>query len=283
MTKRKSAWLIVVAVFLSLIIIFVGLCLIFVDNKNIQYEKININHSNDKGATLKIAHLSDMHFPQNRVNINGVLMRITEESPDFIAITGDLIDNGAAITKSSKVFEFIEKLVLIAPVYYVDGNHERRSSNAQELYDGLELRGVRLLQNKYEHVVINGVGVTIIGLGDSEYGPHYGEAYVHEDIGNDYVVLLAHKPSVWSSATTNQTAISPDLILSGHVHGGQIRLFGKGILCPDKFFFPKFQSGLYTSSNERGSKMVVSRGIGNSIVPFRFNNKPHIPIIAVSL
>ena len=280
-------WKIALVVFLSVIIsnavLVVTLGIIYIDDKNIQYQNFVINHSTDKDTNLKIVHLSDLHFPQIHVNLDAMLNRIQQEAPDIIAITGDIVGTRSTI-ETSGVYEFVERLVLIAPVYYVNGNHEVNNNGGWSLYNGLEERGVILLRNRHVNIEIGDVTVTLIGLFDGPYGlPFYTPAiYKNEDISNNYIILLVHNPRlIWPQVTENLRAIAPDLILAGHVHGGQIRIFGKGILCPDRIFFPSFQNGMYSAENERDTNMIVSRGLGNSIVPFRFNNKPHIPLIKV--
>jgi len=282
--RKKTGlwWKIALAAWLVVVVFTVTMCVIFIDSKNIEYQKFIINHSSDLDSSVKIVHLSDLHFPDIRVNVDGMLNQIKQEAPDIIAITGDIVGSRNAIDRSG-VFEFIERLVLIAPVYYVNGNHEVNNRNAQVLYYGLEERGVILLENRHVNLEIRGATVTLIGLFEGPYGGAYSPAsYNNEDISDNYIILLAHNPrTIWSGATQNPQVIAPDLILAGHVHGGQIRIFGTGILCPDRIFFPRFQTGTYVSPNERGTNMIVSRGLGNSIVPFRFNSKPHVPVIEV--
>lgn len=92
-------------------------------------------------------------------------------------------------------------------------------------------------------------------------------------------ILLAHRPEGFSTYSSDSFSIKPDLVFSGHAHGGQFRIpiSNKGIVAPNQGFFPKYTSGLYASNN--GVQMIVSRGLGNSIIPIRINNRPHLPII----
>jgi len=286
MKKIGRGWKIALAVFLSIVISFVVLAvtlgIIYIDDKNIQYQKFVTNHSSINDSSLKIVHLSDLHFPRIHVDLDGMLNQIRHESPDIIAITGDIVGSRSRVATSG-AFEFAERLVSIAPVYYVNGNHEVNNSGGRELYAGLDERGVILLENRHINIEVRGVTVTLIGLFENPYGVFYDPAsYNHEDISDNYIILLVHNPRlIWSQAVENSQVIAPDLILAGHVHGGQIRIFGTGILCPDRLFFPRFQTGMYLAENERGTSMIVSRGLGNSVVPFRFNCKPHVPVIEV--
>jgi hypothetical protein len=272
-SKKKRVLIILGSVFLCVVVLFVSLGIVFIDNKTVDYQVIKIEHSIVRGASLKIVHLSDLHFPRVGVDVEELLSSIEDSEPDIIAITGDIVGSNSKI-ESSGVFEFLEDLVMIAPVYYVTGNHEINNSEGYILYEFLKDSEVVVLQDEYVDIEINGINITIIGLIDNK-----NLVYKYDGEGDaDYVILLDHRPRNWSASAVEQLGIAPDLVLSGHVHGGQIRMFGFGLLCPDTLLFPKYQTGLYTFEN---TNMVVSRGIGNSIVPFRFNNKPHVPIIEV--
>jgi len=90
---------------------------------------------------------------------------------------------------------------------------------------------------------------------------------------NAYTVLLSHRPELFDVYAENGV----DLILSGHAHGGQFRLpFIGGLAAPNQGLFPEYDGGLYTNN---GTNMIVSRGVGNSIVPFRFNNRPEVVLV----
>lgn len=290
--KRKRILLIIAA---AVFIFIFTLSLIFIDNKNVDYEDFSVNADNiENGAAagLKIAHLSDLHFPRIKVNIDGLLERVEEENVDFIAVTGDIIDRGADVN-SCGIAEFIEKVVRIAPVYYVNGNHEKDHPQENNLYEILSSAGVTVLENESVNVSFGSKRITIAGLTDNaDYG--YNFIKDNPEIRKNYKVLLAHRPEKWTSYIAADNKIPPHLILTGHAHGGQFRFFGKGLVAPDQGFFPKFDSGLYayTGSNyyyetaedtySQTINMIVSRGVGNSIIPFRFNNKPHVPVITVS-
>lgn len=274
-------------VILAIAIVFISVCLIFIDNKNIDYENFSVKYTNKSNTDVNIVHLSDLHFPKIKADLDKMIERIDEEKPDIIAITGDLID-GSAIIEDCGVFEFIEKIKGIAPVYYVNGNHEAAHPGAQLLYSNLTaneviINEVIIMDNESVDITIKGQNITIIGLTDNtDYSAEcYGN---NENIENNYIILLAHRPDYqkWLTYTSNLNAIAPNLILSGHIHGGQIRLFGKGIMSPDFSLFPKFDAGMYLSENNRETVMIVSKGVGNSITPARFNNKPHVPIINIS-
>lgn len=92
------------------------------------------------------------------------------------------------------------------------------------------------------------------------------------------MILLAHRPELFVSYSSTINSINPNIVFSGHAHGGQFRIpiLNKGVIAPNQGLFPKYTSGVYTNNNV---KMIVSRGLGNSIIPIRINNRPHLPII----
>ena len=274
-TKSKKpiiiALIAVVAVILSLVITAVSLLVVFVDNRTLDFEEFFIGSGD---SDIRIIHLSDLHFP-NVVDTDNMLDRIEEEQPDIIAITGDLIGTRTAI-RTSGVSEFIQRLATVAPVFFVSGNHENRNPESYILYAMLVESGVYILNNRSVTLNLGGVYVALVGL---DYGTRY-TATLPDYVENNFVILLTHEPVFGNILiTVSGISITPGLILAGHIHGGQIRIFGRGLLSPDTLVFPRYSSGLYTSGE---TDMIVSRGIGNSIVPWRFNNRPHIPIINIS-
>lgn len=101
------------------------------------------------------------------------------------------------------------------------------------------------------------------------------ETHLQELMNESYsfTLLLSHRPELFEIYVNNEV----DLVLSGHAHGGQFRLpFVGGLVAPNQGLFPKYDAGLYTEEN---TNMIVSRGIGNSILPFRFNNRPEVILI----
>ena len=198
----------------------------------------------------------------------------------MIAITGDLIDSRN--TNVGIALEFAEAAIKIAPCYYVTGNHESRVSEYEELKNGLRKLGVTVLENASAEVEQNGETITLIGVDDPAFQSDYlfGDSAVVMQSqlqqltnGEGYRILLSHRPELLDCYA--QSGV--DLVLSGHAHGGQFRLpFAGGIYAPGQGLFPEFDAGLYTQEN---TIMVVSRGIGNSIIPLRINNRPELVLI----
>ena len=229
----------------------------------------------------KIAHISDLHNTEIGKDNETLLNMLREAKPDIIAITGDLIDS--RITVVAAALLCAGEAVKIAPCYYVTGNHEARVSECAELKAGLEAAGVVVLENERGEIELSGETITILGVDDPSFNTDYlfGDSasvvsntlaeISTEDDG--FAVLLSHRPELFDT----YVACGVDLALSGHAHGGQFRLpFVGGLVAPNQGLFPKYDSGLYTEGN---TNMIVSRGIGNSILPFRFNNRPEVILI----
>ncbi len=169
---------------------------------------------------------------------------------------------------------FAKGAVTIAPVYYVTGNHETALPQQQyeQLMEGLETAGVTVLANDAVTVAYHGEEITVVGLSDpaSMAASRLSRLTDKEE---RYVILLAHRPDFFEEYAEG----GADLVFSGHAHGGQFRLpFIGGLMAPDQGLFPKYDAGLYRDGN---TSMVVSRGLGNSIIPFRINNRPEIILV----
>ncbi len=225
---------------------------------------------------FRILQVSDFH---NTDFGDDITEKIAEEKPDIIVITGDLIDFYETNLQIS--LDFIEKIVKIAPVYYVTGNHEYRIAEYPDFRNKIEAFGVKILEGKTEKIVRNGEEISISGVDDFSY---FGSAYLDENLmnlenelseisaekANTVSILLSHRPELFDSYVKADF----DLVFCGHAHGGQIRLpFLGGILAPSQGFFPEYDGGIYS---EDGTDMVVSRGLGNSVFPFRINNRPEL-------
>ena len=246
---------------------------------------------------FRIAQISDLHNAEFGEGNSHLLNSLSESKPDMIAITGDLVD--AQHTNIDVALSFAEKAVQIAPVYYVTGNHEASLSQYSELKTGLEAAGVIVLEDKAIQLEHNGGIVTLMGLSDPNFTiksnifdevPAMISTKLNDLMENKvgYTILLSHRPELFDT----YVSCGVDLVLSGHAHGGQFRLpligglekvtvvAGKrletGPVAPNQGFFPKYDAGLYTDG---GTNMVVSRGLGNSIIPLRFNNRPEIVLV----
>lgn len=232
---------------------------------------------------FRIAQVSDLHNAEFGKDNATLLRMLSESAPDIIVITGDLVDSSHTEDIETALV-FAKKAVLIAPVYYVTGNHEAALAQYDRIRAGLETAGVTVLEDSAVQLERDGGEITLIGLSDPDFtikGDMFGEvpSMVSTKLGelsgggSGYTILLSHRPELFET----YAACGIDLIFSGHAHGGQFRLpFIGGLVAPNQRLFPKYDAGLYTDG---GTAMVVSRGIGNSIIPLRFNNRPEIVLV----
>lgn len=256
-------------------------------NKALMVSTISISSSHIPAAFsgFRIAQVSDLHNSEFGKNNTELLKLLSESRPDIIAITGDLID--ANHTDVGIALGFAQESVRIAPTYYVTGNHEAASPQYDTLKAGLEEAGVIVLEDEAVSLERNGETITLLGLGDPDFtvkGDMFGEtsAMVSTKLKNlddgegGYTILLSHRPELFETYVN----CSIDLVFAGHAHGGQFRLpFIGGLVAPNQGMFPQYDAGLYTDGS---TSMVVSRGIGNSIIPFRFNNRPEIVLVELN-
>lgn len=256
-------------------------------NKALMVSTISISSSHIPAAFsgFRIAQVSDLHNSEFGKNNTELLKLLSESRPDIIAITGDLID--ANHTDVGIALGFAQESVRIAPTYYVTGNHEATCSQYGDLKAGLEEAGVIVLEDEAISLERGGETIALLGLADPDFmvkGDMFGEvpAMVSTKLKNligdesGYTILLSHRPELFETYVDGGI----DLVFSGHVHGGQFRLpFIGGLVAPNQGLFPKYDAGLYTDG---GTSMVVSRGIGNSIIPFRFNNRPEIVLVELN-
>ncbi|HBM75612.1 MAG TPA: phosphoesterase [Clostridiaceae bacterium] len=255
-------------------------------NTSIQTTQINISSkkipSSFDGFT--IVHISDLHNAEFGNNQSRLLNAVKNASPDLIAITGDLIDSRR--TDVAKVMEFISGAVKIAPIYYVTGNHESRTSEYAKLKEQMTKAGVVILNDEGTKIKRGKASIHLLGLNDPDFtetdDAYESAAMINAklkdmlSVSNEYTILLSHRPELFDVYAANNI----DLVLSGHAHGGQFRLpFIGGLVAPNQGLFPKYSEGVYEKNQ---TKMIVSRGLGNSIIPVRINNRPELVVITLN-
>ena len=229
---------------------------------------------------FRIAQVSDLHNAEFGEENWKLIKMLSQTDPDIIVLTGDLIDSRQ--TDLDVALEFAWQAGKIARVYYVSGNHEARIPEYEDLKIGLVKAGVVILENQKVQITREGESITLMGIDDPSFQEDYlfGDAegvakQAISDLQNEsdgYTVLLSHRPELFDVYV--DTGI--DLVFSGHAHGGQFRLpFVGGLAAPNQGFFPKYDAGRFVGEN---TTMIVSRGVGNSIIPIRFNNRPEIVV-----
>ncbi len=261
----KNKIIIVVLVILS-IIIFLYFQNNIIDVERFEYISKSINKKFDG---FKILHISDLH---NKMFFNKqeyIVKKIKKQNPDIIVITGDIIDRRSIDLTPTKIF--IEKVKDIAPVLYVEGNHEVDHKMYDDLMKIFSDNGVNVLNDMKYLYKKEDSSLEFVGVRDPLSFSGFGDI-IKKYKNEDFNILLTHRTEEFEMYKENKY----NIIFSGHAHGGQFRLFNQGIFSPGQGLFPKYTSGEY---KENESSMYVSRGLGNSRFPFRLFNHPHIIVV----
>jgi predicted MPP superfamily phosphohydrolase len=226
----------------------------------------------------RIAQVSDLHNARMGKDNHKLLTLLREADPDMIAITGDLIDSRR--TDLDVAIAFVQDAAKIAPCYYVPGNHESRIAEYLQLKEALLAAGVVILEDAKAEIIHNGERITLAGLQDPDFTETDDEeTLVRQRLAellepsDGFTILLSHRPEFIPVYAESDV----DLVLSGHAHGGQVRLpYIGGVIAPGQGLFPEYDGGLYSRES---TQMVVSRGIGNSLCPLRVNNRPEVVLV----
>jgi predicted MPP superfamily phosphohydrolase len=232
--------------------------------------KITIKNLPSAFNGFTILHLTDLHSKEYGNNQQDIIGLINRENYDAVAVTGDLVDAGKPTTDPAiKLLSRLKK----KPIYFVPGNHDWWS-NLIIIKPLLDM-GVRVLQNTHEKLTIDGQHVWIVGVDDPYLEKDMIETAL-KGIGDAAPkLLLAHAPNIYPSAIGEKI----DLVMVGHTHGGQVRLpLVGGLIVPGQGLFPKWDYGLY---NSESTSMIINGGLGESVLPLRFYNRPEIVLITL--
>ena len=279
MMKTKKKFIVLAAIVAILILLIIWIAY---GNTDLEIYKYNVKSEDipSEFDNFRIVQISDLHNAEFGENNEKLLLMLKQADADIIAITGDMIDSRN--TDVDVAISFAQKAVNIAPVYYVNGNHESRVLGEYEkLKQGLTDAGVTILENSSADITIGDETISLIGINDPTFRMELVDDTTEQNIAHqlvnvipdndNYKLLLAHRPEYFDVYAGNV-----DLVLSGHAHGGQFRIpFVGGLVAPGQGFFPEYYEGSYIKED---TEMIVSRGIGNSIIPFRINNKPEIAV-----
>jgi predicted MPP superfamily phosphohydrolase len=231
----------------------------------------------------KIVHLSDLHSKWFGTEQNRLISIIASSQPDCIVITGDSVDSRRYDAKP--VLSLIEQAVEIAPVYFVTGNHEWNSGHYDELKEKVAKCGAAVLSDDVIELVREGKSIYMAGIDDPAKNNRISrdkECFEHrlseiiQSIPEDtFKILLSHRPELLPLYSDNDV----DLVMAGHAHGGQVRLpLIGGLAAPGQGLFPKLTSGMHRMSK---TTIIISRGLGNSIIPQRLFNRPEVVIVTL--
>jgi predicted MPP superfamily phosphohydrolase len=234
----------------------------------------------------KIVHISDFHNAYFGRGSRKLLDVIKDQDGDVILMTGDIIDRRTPNLK--RALRFIEGMTNILPTYYVTGNHEAHYRKWPLLKKRIEQSEMYNIGNKAISLTKNNETIDLVGINDPWFFGHEDDPYVFQyfkaqlmqelmplrDNGK-FTLLMAHRPELFNIYKT----MPVDLVLSGHAHGGQIRLpYVKGLYAPHQGILPKYSEGVHEA---HGTVLSISRGLGNSRFPFRVFNHPEVVVITL--
>jgi predicted MPP superfamily phosphohydrolase len=228
----------------------------------------------------RIVVLSDLHGAEFGEGNADLFETVADQAPDYIFYLGDLEDRYRGPTPGYAE-EVADGLSAIAPVYYVTGNHEWAIGDVPALKKRLEAHGMTVLDNRYVQLERGGDTIVLAGIDDpngyaDQMTPEELAAQIYANEGDPFWLLLAHRNDRFAD---EYSLLGADLVLSGHGHGGIIRLpFTDGLLSTDRTFFPSYTAGLY---EENGSVLFVTRGLGNSGPSFRLFNRPEVAVVTL--
>lgn len=267
--------IVIVIIILSLFFIWQNNHIIITEhiykNKKVPYEFNN----------FKIIQISDLHNKSFGKNQKHLLKKLNDISPDIIIITGDLIDRRRYDLETALLF--IDGAKDIGPIYYVSGNHEAWSGEYDNIRNKLIELGVIVLDDKKVELVKDNKNIEILGLKDPAFfTPSYLNELNTKDLeenlksmrnDNMFQILLSHRPELMDIYAKENM----DMVFSGHAHGGQFRIpIVGGLFAPGQGFIPKYTSGSHTIKD---SKIYISRGLGNSLIPIRIFNRPELVVV----
>jgi len=225
---------------------------------------------------MLICHVSDVHLTKYNKHLKQMLVDIKQAKPDFIFFTGDLIDRRKP--NEQECIDFLNDLTHIAPVYFINGNHEILYKN-KEFLEYINKTNVIYLNNEKQTLKNN---LNIIGLNDvycvSKKDKKAQKEFVKQQLdllidNTKKNLLLLHQPQFFDIVKDYNI----EYVFSGHAHGGQVRLpIIGGLYAPGQSILPKYDAGWFKDND---TEMIISRGIGSAVFPLRIFNKPEVIFI----
>ena len=222
-----------------------------------------------------IVQLSDLHGASFGEDNAELIAAVAAQDPDLIFLTGDIQDRYRK-TPASYTAAIGRAMAGIAPTYFVTGNHEWAFPDVRELKRALKDAGVTVLTNEFVALERNGGVIFLAGIDDpngfaDQKSPEALAEEVKAAAGGGFWMLLAHRNNYFEK---QYSGLGADLVISGHGHGGLIRLpFTDGLISVERTLFPSYTAGFYQFN---GRDVFVSRGLGNSGPSFRIFNRPQL-------
>lgn len=248
---------------------------------DVEYSEI-VSKKLGAGNRIRILHVSDFHNKRFPDGGERLFKTARETKPDFVFITGDLIDKRRTVQEDLHVaLRFAKCLAETAPVYYIPGNHEAVSPLYPELRDKLLSYGFAVLENStaplegHENISVSGV-LDYDFYEKNHVVFHNKLKKTLDGADGELKILLSHRPQ----KLDEYAFCGADIVFCGHAHGGQVRLpFIGGLYAPQQGVFPKYTEGIH---REGETVMTVSRGMGNSRCPIRVFNHPQLSVVELA-
>ena len=258
-----------------------------------QYYLIDPDPANMPDTSFSAAVISDLHDAESPEFLKRLAQALREEKPSLVLCTGDQVIASGGRCRMDHAIRFLSSAAAHYPMLLVDGNHERRMLEGRNIYgdaydvfsESMKQAGAHILNNRSEVITVKGMRLRISGFSpELKCYERTGREKITEDMIRDalgprendgaYQILLCHIPDDFDV----YARWGADLTLSGHLHGGIVRLpFLGGVLGSTMRLFPKYDRGSFLSEN--GQRMIVSAGLGMHTIPLRFNNPKELVIL----
>lgn len=230
-------------------------------------------------AEVRLAVVTDFHSSDNA---DDVVAMVASCAPDAVLLVGDLFDDDTQNRPTERTLSLMRQLSAQYPCYYVSGNHEAWTGEMDALYQQTEEAGVTVLRMSSGVLTVRGQRIALCGIPDPYEMVFSGAPDTEEQIRQaledvdsaDFAVLLAHRPELLAK----YAQFPFDLVVSGHAHGGQVRIPGvlNGLYAPNQGWFPKLAGGAYTQD---GTTLIVSRGLAVRTRLPRIFNRPEVVLV----
>ena len=230
-------------------------------------------------AEVRLAVVTDFHSSDNA---DDVVAMVASCAPDAVLMVGDMFDDDIANRPTERTLSLMRQLSAQYPCYYVSGNHEAWTGEMDALYQQTEEAGVTVLRMSSGVLTVRGKRIALCGIPDPYEMVFSGAPDTEEQLRQaledvdsaDFTVLLAHRPELLAK----YAQFPLDLVVSGHAHGGQVRIPGvlNGLYAPNQGWFPKLAGGAYTQD---GTTLIVSRGLAVRTRLPRIFNRPEVVLV----
>lgn len=269
---RKKHWWILPA-----LAILVALALIALDERLILRTYTVV--SPKLTAEVRLAVVTDFHSSDNADDVAAMTASC---APDAVLMVGDMFDDDTQNRPTERTLSLMRQLSALYPCYYVSGNHEAWPGEMDALYQQTEEAGVTVLRMSSGVLTVRGQRIALCGIPDPYEMVFSGAPDTEEQLRQaledvdsaDFTVLLAHRPELLAK----YAQFPLDLVVSGHAHGGQVRIPGvlNGLYAPNQGWFPKLAGGAYTQG---GTTLIVSRGLAVRTRLPRIFNRPEVVLV----